>query len=159
MEDVSIVAFPFYEEQNLNCQRECITWGQALDATLKTLAYGSLPYFSRTTFQMSPLALEYCCRIIDCTSRGCMRRKSAEDPTPGDLKALLTLHKKQHWVDCMFASLDCIHTYWKNCPQQGSYQGKRGKPSIVLEAAADYHLWFWHASYYGYAEQWRWQTY
>jgi hypothetical protein len=45
-----------------------------------------------------------------------------------------------------------MHTYWKNCPVawQGSYQGKEGKPTIVLEAISDYHLWFWHASY-GYA--------
>jgi hypothetical protein len=48
--------------------------------------------------------------------------------------------------------LDCTHTYWKNCPKgwQGSYKGKEEKSSIVLEAIADYHQWFWHASY-GYA--------
>jgi hypothetical protein len=33
---------------------------------------------------------------------------------------------------------------------QGSYKGKEKKPSIVLEALSDYHLWFWHAAY-GYA--------
>ena len=34
--------------------------------------------------------------------------------------------------------------------QQGSYKGKEKKPSIVLEAIADRHTWFWHTSY-GYA--------
>ena len=52
----------------------------------------------------------------------------------------------------MFGSLDCMHTYWKNCPVawQGSYQVKERKPSIVLEAVADHNMWFWHAAY-GYA--------
>ena len=46
-------------------------------------------------------------------------------------------------------SLDCMHTWWKNCPKawQGSFIKGKGKPSIVLEAACDHHLWFWHASY------------
>ena len=53
----------------------------------------------------------------------------------------------------MLGSLDCMHTAWDKCPVgwQGSFKnGKKKKPSIVLEAACDYHLWFWHASY-GYA--------
>jgi hypothetical protein len=52
----------------------------------------------------------------------------------------------------MFGSLDCMHTYWKNCPKawQGSFSGKEKQPTIVLEAISDHHTWFWHASY-GYA--------
>jgi hypothetical protein len=52
----------------------------------------------------------------------------------------------------MLGSLDCMHTYWKNCPVawQQSFKGKQSGPTIVLEAVADYNLWFWHASY-GYA--------
>eukprot|EP00980_Cylindrotheca_fusiformis_P016980 scaffold5160_cov152-Cylindrotheca_fusiformis.AAC.5 len=42
-----------------------------------------------------------------------------------------------------------MHTYWKNCPvaRQGSFRGKEKCPSIVLEAASDYNLFFWHAAY------------
>ena len=49
----------------------------------------------------------------------------------------------------MLGSLDCSHTYWKNCPKawQGSFKGKEKMPSIVLEAISDYHLFFWHVSY------------
>ena len=48
-----------------------------------------------------------------------------------------------------FGSLDCMHTYWKNCPVawQGSYKGKEKKCTIVLEGLCDHHLWFWHAAY------------
>ena len=58
-----------------------------------------------------------------------------------------------HGVEGMLGSLDCMHTYWDKCPVawQGAFSnGAKKKPSIVLEAACDYHLWFWHASY-GYA--------
>ena len=52
----------------------------------------------------------------------------------------------------MFESLDCMHTYWKNCPKgwQGQYKGKEEMASIVLEGITDYNSWFWHVSY-GYA--------
>jgi hypothetical protein len=49
----------------------------------------------------------------------------------------------------MFRSLDCMHTQWKNCPMgwQGSFKGRAGYPSIILEAAADYNCYFWHLDY------------
>jgi hypothetical protein len=39
-------------------------------------------------------------------------------------------------VEGFVGSLDCTHTYWKNCPKawQSSYVGKEKQPSIVLEA-------------------------
>jgi hypothetical protein len=44
----------------------------------------------------------------------------------------------------MVGSLD----RWKNCPiaWQQSFKGRsKGMSTIVLEAAADYNFWFWHA--------------
>jgi Plant transposon protein len=54
-----------------------------------------------------------------------------------------------HGVPGMFGSLDCMHTYWKNCPVawQQSFKGKASGPTIVMEAIADCNLWFWHISY------------
>ncbi len=51
----------------------------------------------------------------------------------------------------MFASLNCMHYKWKNCPIawhssfQGKVGGKDGFNSIILEAIADQSLWIWHA--------------
>jgi hypothetical protein len=70
-------------------------------------------------------------------------------PTSDDIKAITKLHKFVHNVDGMLGSLDCTHTYWKNCPVgwKGSYQGQNSAPSIVLEAVCDYNLFFWHLNY------------
>jgi Plant transposon protein len=44
-----------------------------------------------------------------------------------------------------------MHAHWKNCPSawQGAYKGKEGQPTIVLEAMADYHCFFWHVFFGG----------
>ena len=70
-------------------------------------------------------------------------------PTAADIKNILNCHYYQHGINGMFGSLDCMHTVWKNCPVgwQGSYQGAKGKPTIVLEAICDYQMWFWHAAF------------
>jgi len=73
-------------------------------------------------------------------------------PTAEDLEGISALHQSVHGFPGMLGSLDCMHTYWKNCPKgwQGSYKGKEYIASIVLETIADYNLWIWHAAY-GYA--------
>lgn len=47
----------------------------------------------------------------------------------------------------MFASVDCMHWNWKNCPSAwaGQYQGKEKVTTVVLEAVAGHDLHFWHA--------------
>ncbi|XP_024171976.1 uncharacterized protein LOC112177977 [Rosa chinensis] len=47
----------------------------------------------------------------------------------------------------MIESLDCMHWRWKICPTgwQGIFSGKTKKPTIVLEAVADFDTWIWHA--------------
>jgi Plant transposon protein len=72
-------------------------------------------------------------------------------PTADDLKGLVALHKEMRGAPGMFGSLDCMHTtYWKNCPVvawQQSLKGKASGPTIVMEAIADYNLWFWHVNW------------
>ena len=47
----------------------------------------------------------------------------------------------------MFASFDCMHWEWKNCPVvwQGDFRDRNGRKSIVLEAIASQNLYIWHA--------------
>ena len=54
-------------------------------------------------------------------------------PTADDLKGLVALHKEMHGVPGMFGSLDCMHTYWKNCPVawQQSFKGNARGPTTI----------------------------
>ncbi len=50
----------------------------------------------------------------------------------------------------MFASLNCMHYHWKNCPVvwQSSFIDKDGNKSIILETITNQRLWISHA-YFG----------
>ncbi|XP_033134351.1 uncharacterized protein LOC103862281 [Brassica rapa] len=67
-------------------------------------------------------------------------------PTPEDLQRLLYIGEQRGFPG-MVGSIDCMHWEWKNCPAawKGMYSRGTGKPTIVLEAVADYDLWIWHA--------------
>ncbi|KAL9684975.1 hypothetical protein QQ045_022419 [Rhodiola kirilowii] len=47
----------------------------------------------------------------------------------------------------MIGSIDFMHWEWKNCPTawQGSHSGRKGRPTIILEAVASYDTWIWHS--------------
>jgi hypothetical protein len=49
----------------------------------------------------------------------------------------------------MYASLDCMHYEWKNCPiaWQGDFGDRSGKKSIILEAIASANLYIEHVSF------------
>jgi hypothetical protein len=120
---------------------------------LKVLAYGVAPHCFIDYFQMSISQAGRCCRQFNLLKVPLLFGEEYNRcPDAMDLQAITALHKRVHGVEGMLGSLDCMHTYWKNCPVawQQSFHGKESSPTIVLEACADYNLWFWHQSY-GYA--------
>eukprot|EP00934_Nitzschia_sp_Nitz4_P000358 Nitzschia sp. Nitz4//scaffold549_size3348//1663//3261//NITZ4_009270-RA/size3348-processed-gene-0.5-mRNA-1//-1//CDS//3329554287//358//frame0 len=128
--------------------------GASLEARLllplKTLAYGVAPHVFSDYFQMSfTQSRRAWCNEFAKTMNGLYMSEYLRQPTAADLKGLNKLHKRVHKVPGMLGSLDCSHTIWKNCPKawQGSFQGKEGVPTVVLEATCDFNLWFWHASF------------
>jgi hypothetical protein len=143
-----------FEEKNFFMNNKSATGliGASLEAKLllplKCIAYGVPAHAFRDYFQMSQTLARECCFKFDQIMLKVYEQEYLRLPTAADLKAITKLHKTVHGVDGMFGSLDCCHTFWKNCPMgwQGSFQGKEGKPTIVLEAICDYHLWFWHVS-------------
>ena len=63
-------------------------------------------------------------------------------PNEDDTKRLMAANEKRGWPG-MLGSIDCMHWTWKNCPKawHGSYCGKGGDATIVLEAVASEDLW------------------
>jgi hypothetical protein len=117
---------------------------------LKSLAYGVAPHCFADYFQVSqPMARE-CVKQFIRVIPYLYSQEFLRLPTPTDLKNVTALHERVHGVPGMVGSLDCMQTRWKNCPiaWQQSFKGRsKGMSTIVLEAAADYNLWFWHAAY------------
>ena len=117
---------------------------------LKSLAYGVAPHCFADYFQVSkPMARE-CVKQFIRVIPYLYSQEYLRLPTPADLKNITALHQRVHGVPGMVGSLDCMQTRWKNCPiaWQQSFRGRsKGMSTIVLEAAADYNLWFWHAAY------------
>jgi hypothetical protein len=118
---------------------------------LKKLTYG-VPHniFSINYFQMSPqCAKDGCFKEFDKAMKRIYMKEFLRLPPAADLKNIVTLHQSVHIVNGLLGSLDCTHTFWKNCPKawQGSYKGKESKPCIVLENVSDYGWFLWHALY------------
>jgi hypothetical protein len=152
LEDVGNSGSAFHLAKKDAFDREVASMEARLLLPLKTLAYGVPPHCFCDYFQMSRNFARQCCLEFDKIIHSLYNAEFLRLPSQEDLKNISNLHKHVHGVNGMFGSLDCMHTYWKNCPKawQGSFSGKEKQPTIVLEAISDHHTWFWHASY-GYA--------
>jgi hypothetical protein len=120
--------------------------------SLKLLAYGVLGSVFQDYFQIGETTALLCCEkvshIVSHNAELC--KKFLRMPTRKDAQRVSSLHERIHGIVGMLGSLDCMHIPWKNCPKawQGQFVcGKLGYPTIVLEALADYNLWFWHVAF------------
>ncbi len=120
---------------------------------LKYLAYGCSVNAFRDYFQIGESTAMKCVKLfIKELSKSPFHHKYLGSMTPADAKRVEALHRSTHEMPGMIGSLDCSHFVWKNCPvaYQGQFQGKEGRPTLVVEAMADYNLYCWHAIF-GYA--------
>ena len=113
---------------------------------LKTLAHRVSSHVFMDYFQHSTTFARDCCEQFDLALWKCYANEFLQIPTPYNIKCTAKLHQAVHGVGRMFGSLDCTHTYWKNCAKgwTGSYSGKEHKPSIVLEAIVNHHIFLAH---------------
>jgi hypothetical protein len=89
------------------------------------------PHTFQDYFEMlTTLARDCCCKHqFDLAIKALYQMEYLQLPTKKDMEALIKLRKHQHGVDGMFGFLDCMHTFWTNCPKawQGSFEGAKGR--------------------------------
>ena len=85
----------------------------------------------------------FCNAIIEIYEQSALRMPIAED-----LNHILDASYAAGWPGCL-RSLDCMHWEWKSCPSawKGTFQGKEGVATVVLEALADSNRRFWHFNF------------
>lgn len=118
---------------------------------LKGLAYGTSVNSFRDYYQMGESTANKSLHefIKSISENELLNSIYLRGMTRTDAKRVCERHKAVHGIPGMVGSLDCLHIPWKNCPvaYQGTFHGSKEKPTIILEASADYDLWFWHASF------------
>jgi hypothetical protein len=119
---------------------------QKITSALRMLCYG-----------LCADATDKYCRTSESTAMECLKRFCLairvlfEDyymrqPIRADFEKQLAINEARGFPG-IFASLDCMHWEWKNCPVawQGDFGDRNGKKSIILEAIASEDLHIWHA--------------
>ena len=86
----------------------------------------------------------FCWVYKNCRNKQRSSSRFFQEMTKADARRVTTMLLKEHGIEGMAGSLDCMHVKWKNCPVawQGQYQGKECCPTIVMEVFCDFNLWF-----------------
>ncbi|XP_024171845.1 uncharacterized protein LOC112177829 [Rosa chinensis] len=128
-------------------------WGQKSDATgkigllpeqkmtgaLRMLAYGAAAdqcdEITRMGASTALKCLKKFCRQVEFLYSGWFLRP----PNSADLYRLLNRGQRRGFPG-MIGSIDCMHWEGKNCPTgwTGAFSGRKGRPTIILEAVASY---------------------
>ena len=140
---------PFFQERiQLGTGQRSICPNVKFLCELKCIAYGMLPSAFLDYFQMGETTARECIKRVafGISNNAYLRSKYLRSMTRSDARKASALHLATHGVAGMIGSMDCMHVGWKNCPVawQGQYEGKEGKPTLVLEAFSDTNLFIWH---------------
>ncbi|XP_076901868.1 uncharacterized protein LOC143556434 [Bidens hawaiensis] len=113
-----------------------------------TRAYGTASDAMEEYLQMSEtMAREALHTFYECIPQ-LYHKKYLRKPTQSDVQKIYEVHQQRHGFPEMLGSLDFMHWEWETCPVswQGQYhQGDHDGPTVILEAAASFDLWIWHA--------------
>jgi hypothetical protein len=141
--------FPFFKVNETVTGNDVASLQTRLLLPLKTYAYGVASHAFIDYFSCSMPFANKCCSEFDSMIVGLYQEEYLRKPTKEDVKEIVALHKHKHNVDGCLGSLDCTHTYWKNCPVawKGQYSGRNTTPSFILESVSDFHGYMWYLSY------------
>lgn len=136
---------PFFKLRYDAARQRGLSTYQKCTAALRMLAYGNAAdsvdeYIKVGETTSLEILKKFCQGIISLYENRYLR-----SPDENDVRKLMDENAKRGFPG-MLGSIDCMHWFWKNCPvaHAGQYQGKEGKPSVVLEAIASNNLHIWH---------------
>lgn len=162
--------FPEFHRRSDGSGRAQIHPDQKLLGALNQLCLGIAPEHTGKYFQIGETVareskIKLCQAICELYREDWLRTPDTEE----GVKSLMKLHEEMHELPGMIGSIDCVHWYWEGCPVahqgkdywlvcsyqyghqvspriwSGTYKGKEGCPSVVLEAMCDYELRIHHA--------------
>jgi Plant transposon protein len=110
---------------------------------LKTIGYGNSADKADQYFRMAESTF---LKTVDQFTKCLIEAYGAvylRVPTNDDVRAILANSLTRGWPGKL-GSIDCMSIWWKNCPYglQGAHKGRKGKPTLTLEAAVDSNIWF-----------------
>jgi hypothetical protein len=138
----------FYQEGFDVTHRRRVSSDAKILISLKYLAYGCSINSFHDYFQVGEsTAMLSMKEFTKSISNPIFQKKFFSFFTPSDARRVEALHFNQQNIHGMLGSLDYSHLVWGNCPvaYHGQFQGKEGKPMIVVEGLADHNLYAWHA--------------
>lgn len=139
---------PFFRDGIDATKREKISSHAKILIGLKYLAYGTTVNAFRDYFQVGESTAMKCVKLLTKeVTNSPFRKEYFKSMTSSDARRVEAYHSTVHGVRGMIGSLDCSHVVWGNCPvaHHGQFQGKEGKPTLVVEAMVDHSLYVWHA--------------
>jgi len=139
---------PFFADGFDVTHRQWVSSDAKILISLKYLAYGCSINSFRDYFQVGEsTAMQSVKELTKSISNSIFQKKFFSFFTPSDARKVEALHYDKHGIHGMLGSLDCSHFMWGNCPvaHHGQFQGKEGKPTIVVEALADHNFFVWYA--------------
>ena len=70
-------------------------------------------------------------------------------PPKSDAHRIMVLQKKMHGIYGWVGSLDVTKIHWAACPSvwKDQFKGKKGYPTMGVDAVVDYNLWILHSAF------------
>lgn len=131
---------PYFVQRRDGLGRLGLSSLQKCTSAIRMLAYGvaadATDEYCRLGESSSQEGLKRFVNVV----RKCFKSEFLRQPSRVDVEKQMEINRKRGFPG-MFASLDCIHWFWKNCPVpwQGQFQDKDKYRSAILEA-----IWIWH---------------
>lgn len=117
--------------------------------SMRMLSYGSPADSFDDTYRMAESTVLETVKQFVRTIISVYESEHLRPPTTSELETILQVNEARGFPG-MIGSIDCMHWEWSNCPTswQGQYRGRKGKPTIILEAVATQDLHIWHAFFW-----------